>query len=236
MKKIFTLFALAAMTLGAQALELTAADGNVANGYAPIYGLWVDSEGTMSQIIYPEDMLSEMDGGKISQVKFYTSEGIKFANATIQLALMPIEENGFTSVTAFEGATPVATATPVKGDMEMVFDLTEPYAYNGGNLLVECKVITAGTWGGTMFLGTNAVDILPCYYKSYNGAIQAFMPKVTFTYTADATAIESVNADKTVTGVRYYNLAGQEMRQPTGMTIVVTSYADGSTSSVKMMK
>jgi len=46
---------------------------------------------------------------------------------------------------------------------------------------------------------------------------------------------ELVNG-KTVAGVRYYNMAGQEMQQANGMTIVVTTYTDGTTSAVKVMK
>ena len=46
---------------------------------------------------------------------------------------------------------------------------------------------------------------------------------------------ELVNG-KTVAGVRYYNMAGQEMQEANGMTIVVTTYTDGTTSSVKVMK
>ena len=46
---------------------------------------------------------------------------------------------------------------------------------------------------------------------------------------------ELVNG-KAVAGVRYYNMAGQEMQQANGMTIVVTTYTDGTTSAVKVMK
>ncbi len=47
---------------------------------------------------------------------------------------------------------------------------------------------------------------------------------------------EELNADKTVAGVRYFNMAGQEMQQADGMTIVVTTYTDGTTSTAKVMK
>ena len=50
------------------------------------------------------------------------------------------------------------------------------------------------------------------------------------------TGIEELNGDKTVAGVRYYNMAGQEMQEANGMTIVVTTYTDGTTSAVKVMK
>ena len=46
---------------------------------------------------------------------------------------------------------------------------------------------------------------------------------------------ELVNG-KTVAGVRYFNMAGQEMQEANGMTIVVTTYTDGTTSAVKVMK
>lgn len=50
------------------------------------------------------------------------------------------------------------------------------------------------------------------------------------------TAIDETVADKQVAGVRYYNLAGQEMQQANGLTIVVTTYTDGTTSTAKVMK
>jgi hypothetical protein len=53
----------------------------------------------------------------------------------------------------------------------------------------------------------------------------------------DLTAVEEVNADKTVASVAYYNLAGQQSQQPMdGMNIVVTTYTDGSTTTAKVIK
>ena len=50
------------------------------------------------------------------------------------------------------------------------------------------------------------------------------------------TAVNEVNAGKTVQDVRYFNMAGQEMAQPNGMTIQVTTYSDGTTSAAKIIK
>ena len=50
------------------------------------------------------------------------------------------------------------------------------------------------------------------------------------------TAVDEVNAGKTVASVRYFNVAGQEMAQPDGLTIQVTTYSDGTTSAVKVVK
>jgi len=50
------------------------------------------------------------------------------------------------------------------------------------------------------------------------------------------TKVNEINAGKDVANVRYYNMAGQEMAQPQGMTIKVTTYTDGTTSAVKVVK
>ena len=53
---------------------------------------------------------------------------------------------------------------------------------------------------------------------------------------APRTGIDEMVAGKEVAGVRYFNLAGQEMQQANGLTIVVTTYTDGTTSAVKVVK
>lgn len=58
-----------------------------------------------------------------------------------------------------------------------------------------------------------------------------------FTTLAEShTVIDELVKDKTVAGVRYYNMLGQEMREANGMTIVVTTYTDGTSTAVKVMK
>ena len=49
-------------------------------------------------------------------------------------------------------------------------------------------------------------------------------------------AIEAVNTGKTVVAERYYNVAGQQVANPNGFAIKVTTYSDGTTSTTKVMK
>ena len=49
-------------------------------------------------------------------------------------------------------------------------------------------------------------------------------------------AVDELNAGKQVANVRYFNMAGQEMTAPNGLTIQVTTYSDGTTSAVKVIK
>ncbi len=44
------------------------------------------------------------------------------------------------------------------------------------------------------------------------------------------------DTNKVVAGVRYYNIMGQEMKEANGITIVVTTYTDGSHSAAKVIK
>ncbi len=48
--------------------------------------------------------------------------------------------------------------------------------------------------------------------------------------------VDEINSNKQVANVRYYNLMGQEMKDADGLTIVVTTYADGTISSAKVLK
>ncbi len=48
--------------------------------------------------------------------------------------------------------------------------------------------------------------------------------------------VEEIMTGKEVAGVRYFNLAGQQMQEPNGVTIMVTTYTDGTTSAVKVVK
>ena len=53
----------------------------------------------------------------------------------------------------------------------------------------------------------------------------------------NVSAINDVNATgKQVASVRYYNVAGQEMAFPEGMTIQVTTYTDGTRSATRLVK
>ena len=52
----------------------------------------------------------------------------------------------------------------------------------------------------------------------------------------NTTAVEEIDATKAVAGVAYFNMAGQQMQEANGVTIVVTTYTDGSTTTAKVIK
>ena len=344
MKKFFTLIAVAVLAFAAQANVLTVCDGGDTNRYLPIYGLYADTQGTMGQMIYPAELLTDMVGAEITELKFF-SPGINFNGPTLQLGLAVADKDNYDDYEPIVGATAVATVVPNLGDTEMTFVFDEPYVYEGGNLMVEVLVTEVGSWKTTYFYGLD----MPYYYSmvqyqttwssSPSKYHEAFLPKATFTYTPGstpvdppvdpvtvgapvfqgytidgitgygvginpttegseimyrvliwdpvteewvlrtdwtlyegtegeiwfenngekvrieayafigqnvsmdvayeftvATALDELMSGKTVAGVRYFNMAGQEMQQAEGLTIVVTTYTDGTTSAAKVVK
>ena len=344
MKKLFTLFAVAALAFAANAATLTVCEGESYYSAAfPVYGWWFDQPG-MTQQIYPADMLTDMNGGQITEVTFYTlaatwgedysSYYITF-EGDVTLALKEVDQLGFTEEVAVTGAQVVATTTTEYGQTLLTFVLDEPFAYNGGNLLVEASWEGADDYNAVYFavadedMGYNSafiaygygstaivdclntitftyeegsvtpptpptpteetaaptfngyttdgihayfVEINPTepsdiYYRiqfpdgtwtdwalyeeilSFTGngkyRVEAYavapgkLPSTEIAYefvVSPFTGISEMAADKAVASVRYFNMAGQEMQQANGMTIVVTTYTDGTTSSVKVMK
>ncbi len=72
-------------------------------------------------------------------------------------------------------------------------------------------------------------------YYTVNGERNANENGIIWLYNTD-TKVNELNANKTVANVRYFNAAGQEMAQPEGLTIKVTTYTDGTSSAVKVIK
>ena len=50
------------------------------------------------------------------------------------------------------------------------------------------------------------------------------------------TSVDELINGKTVASKRFFNMAGQEMQEVNGVTIVVTTYTDGTTTATKVMK
>ena len=122
----------------------------------------------------------------------------------------------------------VVTITPANENQTVYYRII--YTDNNGN-------VTTGAW-------TEYVDAIPVtqdghyrveFYATEEGYLDSETGAVEF-YVTPETGISEIANGKTVAAVRYFNMAGQEMQEANGMTIVVTTYTDGTTSAVKVMK
>lgn len=74
-------------------------------------------------------------------------------------------------------------------------------------------------------------------YAVADGMLPSDPTACVFTVSFDPNSgLNEMATSKQVASVRYYNMTGQEMQQADGLTIVVTTFADGSTSAVKVVK
>jgi len=170
----------------AQAQEtLTVCNGTETNEYLPVYGYYVDTQGTTSEFIIPANTegMSDMEGGTISKLTFYRSGSpASWGNPTIQLYLGEVEGTTLSSVNGPSNFTVVKTMvwSNQQSTIEVEFDV--PYTYGGGNLLIGTYVASTGSYKHTYFFGVSAPSGSGyCHYLSYN-ASQSFLPKTTFTY------------------------------------------------------
>jgi len=112
-------------------------------------------------------------------------------------------------------------------------DMTEIpyYIYSGGWDFYTGAVYFYRTNEGDNPLFTENIGIQVFY--TVNGVKNA--SEIAWLYDIDTNVAETL-AGKTVANVRYFNVAGQEMAQPNGLTIMVTTYTDGTTNAVKVVK
>ena len=183
----------------------------------------------------------------------FTIEGLT-PETTYEVEVQSVSEDGRTSdwtepvvfTTLEAGAQPTEkTQTPdgsyavVSGQHEVVVTITP---YEG---VVYYRIIFTDPDGNvTESDWMEYVDAFSVYedgryriefYAVADGKLPSDPGAVEFTV-SPMTGIEEMTTGKTVAGVRYFNMAGQEMSQANGLTIVVTTYTDGTTSAVKVMK
>ena len=168
--------------------ELIVGDETDYAGYVPIYGTDIDIVGTRGQMIYPADMLTDMVGGNIIGLKFFTKDNVQMDGGVIQLSLKVVDQTVFTETVAATDLTAVATVSPELNGTNLEFIFDEPYKYDGGNLLVECLITEAGTttYRQTFFWGTPVEDNVSLSttwdFNEWLTEFVPFMPKVDFTY------------------------------------------------------
>ena len=181
---------------------LTVADGTDINEYVPIYGWYADYY-LRSQVIYPANMLSSMTGGTLSSMTFYLNEmpTSQLAN-NFDVKLMEVSASNFSSQ-SFQStatATTVYTGTVTYANSQMTITFSNPFVYQGGNLLLEFSTASSATdYAHTYYLGANTTNASLQGYSSsvasVSGTFRNFIPKTTFAYGGGATCLAPQNPE-----------------------------------------
>ena len=188
------------------AADLTICDSTEYASYVPIYGCDIDIVNTEGQMIYPASMLTDMAGRQIFSLRFHTYEEVQMNGGVIQLSFKEVQDTAFATAALATDLIAVATVSPEYGGTDLVFDLQEPYDYQGGNLLIDCKVIEPGitNYRQTFFYGVpqeyNCGVYNSCWYGSvFDIEFVPFLPKVTFSYSLDGD-IDVMRGDVNIDG------------------------------------
>ena len=174
------------------------------NDFVPAFTRKWNKEGTKSQIIIPAQFLTQMKGGDITSLKFYTTS-YSTPHTTASSADVYVGEVNYITFDAAEGHfdfEPKANCTIIyQGKVtvdrvgptneewgEMTITFSAPYKYRGGNLLIGFENTTAEGWKRFLFRGQTVMwhaglagdyETATYYYKQQCD----FLPKTTFTYT-----------------------------------------------------
>lgn len=237
-------------------VELTVCEGTNQNEYVPIYGQYTDTQGTFSQMIYPASMFEGLEGATIFSVKFYPTAAINVGAPTIELSMSETEETLFTRETAIGAPanlitdlTTVGSITLANGDQDLAFELSTPFVYQGGNLVLNTNVTQKGSYNHVYFYGQNVsnddVNTSSSYCQwggSGSNKMVQFLPKMTIVYSmpqvepqtvtvagqvtdADNNPIEGVNVTLTVTPAE--QPAGMKRADGEPVTYTATTDANG---------
>jgi len=190
----FVLSGTASMKAYAAPTELTLYEGATdTNAYVPFYGFYADAY-LKAHMVYSSADLASMNGGTISEMKFYASQtALEWGSASAEVYLKEVESATISAFDDLSGATLVYSGSLCIADGVMTIAFTTPYQYNGGNLLVAVHNVAQGTYSSSSFYGTtvSGASVQNYSYSDIN-AITAkqrdFLPKVTFTYDFTSTA------------------------------------------------
>ena len=169
--------------------ELTLYDGGQQNDKVPFYAYWGDMEnGTKSQTIYPEADLAALVGKKISKITYYNT-GSDFSFT--QNLIVKIGTTNQSSYQSYDEAISNGLITMYQAPVaisnhEVEVTLNQPWAYNGGNIVVALQLMQGVCTPSSSYYWTGASSSVNSSVYQYgpnnlSNAV-AFLPKTTFTY------------------------------------------------------
>jgi len=189
MKKLFAIFAAALFcAYGYADLAVTINPGGSATqAHFPVYGANADSKGQKVQAIYLADQLKAITvGSEIKALTFYSAnQNQSWGKAEFKVSLAKTDYSYFQNsagawATSSTGSFTTVYDGPLSvADGELTIDFTTPYAYEGGNLLIQVEITTAGSSSASSFYSAANTDYLIKYATS-GSSREAKQPKVTF--------------------------------------------------------
>ncbi len=168
--------------------EETVASGTATNQYVPVYGYYIDTNSTESQMVYPASYFEGLsEGSRISSITFYGNSNIpaNLGYSTIDVYIGETSETTIANSTAMtsnrNASTLVYEGTLPTGDKTMTITFDTPYTYNGGNIVIDTYVKTASSQYSNYSGWVGQSQSLNTSFNSRYGGVK-FLPKLTIEY------------------------------------------------------
>jgi len=190
----------------------------------------VTGQGTATYTVQKTDYIQYVD---------YSAYAQRDADANISEA---------TSDSYIEVPAAVVTATPNIVTIEEFLWHTSELNNTAYSVGIECDDadaviyyrINGNDWmvytGKFILHGQDNEEFVVETYAKAPGKVASEFDTKTFVITNIPTSIDEIMSAENVANVRYFNVAGQEMQEANGLTIVVVTYTDGKTMTTKIMK
>lgn len=177
--------------------QITLNDGTVTNELVPLAGYYVSYNNTYGKFILPASDLQDLIHAEIRQVTFYTDSpaDISWGGLTYSLSLMETDLTEMTTSTYFSGGQQCFYGNVSVTGNKMTLTFSEPYLYEGGNLLLYYTTYKSGTvnnvkpyWLGVTTENTSGYGSsyysyrYSTSYSSTTSGVQSFLPKTTISY------------------------------------------------------
>lgn len=183
-------------------------DSTATSSYVPFYGYYADYSAN-SQFIVPAAEIEALVWDSITKLTFYStssSPNASWGSAQWEVYIAPTNASSLSALNDWSKMSLAKSAGTLSVvNSQMVITLDHPFVYEGGNLVIGFKQVTAGsgsscTWyGKTGASGSSYYSYTSSYSTSSNTS--TFRPKVRFDYIEGAEPSCYKVKDLVVTGI-----------------------------------
>ena len=143
------------------AYELLVNDGTSTNSYVPVEGNYVDNATQRSQFVIPAAQLESLEWDSITTLTFFGSftstARTSWEGATFEAYVLEIEDATLAAEQDWASMTKVMNeASLALVDGKMVVSFSDPYQYQGGNLMIGIKTVQIGDYANVNWFGVAA--------------------------------------------------------------------------------
>ena len=143
------------------AYELLVNDGTSTNSYVPVEGNYVDNATQRSQFVIPAAQLESLEWDSLTTLTFFGSftstTRTSWTGATFEAYVMEIEDAALSAEADWNSMTKVMNeASLALVDGKMIVSFSDPYQYQGGNLMIGIKTVQIGDYANVNWFGVSA--------------------------------------------------------------------------------